>query len=498
LFTYHATNGTLDSNPATVIITVNEGNPAPAASDDAYSVDESNVLTVAAPGVLANDTDADVDLLTATVVNGPGHGTLTLGGDGSVTYTPAAGFHGSDSFTYTASDGIATSNEATVTITVNSTNSQPVAANDAYDIAVDDVLVVNAATGVIVNDTDADLDTLMATLVDDAAHGTLALHADGSFDYTPDAGFHGTDSFTYTVYDGEATSTTATVTVNVNSLAVAVNDAYQTDQDTVLTLDAAGGVLDNDTDANSDPLTAAVVDGPAHGTLALQADGSLAYTPATGFTGTDAFTYVAKDGFGDSAAATVTLTVNPVAPAVMAQLRLEAGDSTGTPIATIAAGEQFVVSVYARDLRTDPQGVAAAYLDLLYDSSLVAIAGPITYGPDYASGQSGQAATDGLLDEAGASMAGSTPVGGDERLLFRVPFTANAAGSAQFHAEPADTSPEHDTHVLGDAAALLPAQVTLLNTTLTITSSAKGQAPASYADLADQAMASGEDWLAPE
>ena len=55
--------------------------------------------------MLANDTDADADLLTATVVNGPGHGTLTLGGDGAVTYTPEAGFHGSDSFTYTASDG---------------------------------------------------------------------------------------------------------------------------------------------------------------------------------------------------------------------------------------------------------------------------------------------------------------------------------------------------------------------------------------------------------
>ena len=207
---------------------------------------------------------------------------------------------------------------------------------------------------------------------------------------------------------------------------------------------------------------------------------------------------MAKDGFGDSAAATVTLTVNPVAPVVVAQLRLGGRRPTGTPIATIAAGGQFVVSVYARDLRIDPQGVAAAYLDLLYDSSLVSIAGPITYGPDYSSGQSGEASTAGLVDEAGASMAGSTPLGGDERLLFRVLFTANAAGAAQFHSEPADTSPDHDTHVLGDDTALLPAQIALLNTYLEITSSAKGQAPASYADLADQAMASGEDWLASE
>ena len=96
-------------------ITVSAVNDAPTAADDAYSTAEDTALTVAAPGVLGNDSDPDGDPLSAVLGSGPSHGTLTLNANGSFTYTPAANFNGSDSFTYRASDGTLTSNLATVT-----------------------------------------------------------------------------------------------------------------------------------------------------------------------------------------------------------------------------------------------------------------------------------------------------------------------------------------------------------------------------------------------
>ena len=119
------------------------------AVDDAYEVDEDAVLTVlAAQGVLANDTDVDNDLLTATLVNGPAHGTLVLAEDGSFVYTPEANFNGTDSFTYKATDGTLESNLATVTITVNPVNDWPVANDDEYEVVTGTVLEV-AAPGVL-------------------------------------------------------------------------------------------------------------------------------------------------------------------------------------------------------------------------------------------------------------------------------------------------------------------------------------------------------------
>jgi VCBS repeat-containing protein len=99
-------------------VTIIGVNDAPSAADDGYSTAEDSVLTVAAPGVLGNDTDVDGDTLFAVVVDEPNNGTLTLNADGSFTYTPAANFTGTDSFTYHAGDGALDSNTATVTITV--------------------------------------------------------------------------------------------------------------------------------------------------------------------------------------------------------------------------------------------------------------------------------------------------------------------------------------------------------------------------------------------
>src|SRR5207302_1492981 len=99
-FTYKANDGTADSNVATVTLTINPVNDAPLPGPDTFSTNEDTTLTVAAPGVLGNDTDVDGDTLSAILVTGPAHGTFALSADGSFVYMPTANYNGADSFTY--------------------------------------------------------------------------------------------------------------------------------------------------------------------------------------------------------------------------------------------------------------------------------------------------------------------------------------------------------------------------------------------------------------
>ncbi|WP_236666636.1 LamG-like jellyroll fold domain-containing protein [Nocardioides baculatus] len=190
-------------------------NAAPAGVADSYSTVQDVALSVPAPGVLGNDTDAEDDTLTAGDVTQPAHGVVSLAADGSFTYAPDEGYNGTDTFTYRAGDGTSTSAATTVTITVTEVpNTGPEAADDAYDTVAGEAMSV-AAPGVMTNDTDADDDALTATRTSDPVNGSVTLQADGSFTYTPDEGFVGRDRFTYTVSDGVITSTPATVTITV-------------------------------------------------------------------------------------------------------------------------------------------------------------------------------------------------------------------------------------------------------------------------------------------
>src|SRR5207249_4345054 len=145
----------------------------PVSADDIYATDEDVALTIAAPGVLANDSDLDGDALTAMVVTGPTHGSLTLNSDGSFTYTPAANYNGPDSFTYRASDGSASAT-ATASITVRPVNDRPISADDTYATDEDTALII-AAPGVLANDIDPEGDVLTAVVVSAPSHGSLTL-----------------------------------------------------------------------------------------------------------------------------------------------------------------------------------------------------------------------------------------------------------------------------------------------------------------------------------
>jgi N-acetylneuraminic acid mutarotase len=290
-------------------------NSLPVANDDSYSAVENELLIVAAPGVLTNDTDPDGNNLSAVLETTTISGTLVLIGDGSFTYQPDPGFIGVDTFTYRAFDGLGYSDPATVTITVSENpNSAPIAADDSYTVEQDQTLTV-AAPGLLANDSDPDGDPLTAALLTDPAHGSVTVNADGSFSYTPDSGFIGVDTFTYRAFDGLDYSNPATVTITVseepNSAPIAADDSYTVGQDQTLIV-AAPGLLANDSDPDGDPLTAALLTGPAHGSVTVNADGSFSYTPDSGFTGVDTFTYTVDDGRGGQDTAVVTITVTEV------------------------------------------------------------------------------------------------------------------------------------------------------------------------------------------
>ena len=119
-FDYTVSDGAGGTALGHVTVTVTAPvNDAPVANNDSYNLPANGILTVAAPGVLANDTDADGNPLTAVVVTPPAHGTLTLNSDGSFTYTPTSSFVGSDTFTYTRLRRHPQQHPATVTITDN-------------------------------------------------------------------------------------------------------------------------------------------------------------------------------------------------------------------------------------------------------------------------------------------------------------------------------------------------------------------------------------------
>ncbi|MFW2334945.1 PKD domain-containing protein, partial [Ilumatobacter sp.] len=211
------------------------GNTPPIAIDDTYSVDEDDTLTIVAPGVLGNDTDADGDPLTAVLVDDVANGTLTIDGAGEFTYAPDADFAGDDTFTYVANDGTDDSNTATVTITVNPVNDPPVAdANGPYSALAGETITFDGSGS---SDPDGTIDSFDW----DFGDGSTGTGVAPTHSYTE----AGTFTVTLTVTDDgglfDTTTTTAVINDVVNTPPVAdANGPYSALAGETITFDGSG------------------------------------------------------------------------------------------------------------------------------------------------------------------------------------------------------------------------------------------------------------------
>jgi hypothetical protein len=368
-------------------------NTAPVAVADAYSTFQDVALVIPAAGVLANDTDAEANPLTAVLDVGPSHGSLSLNAAGGFTYTPSAGYTGADAFTYHANDGGLDSNIASVALTINPvvtgvlangsfesnyagwtpSGNQSITATNATDGI--KLVTFNAGqtkpngvlaqafpttpgqtytltfdAGVLAFNTNSQVlqvsvtgsGTLLARTI------TLTGSGGGATRWVPQSFTFVSNSTTTTLTFRDQSTTTnsidllldnvrVTAPVSVpNTAPVAMADSYAATKDVALVV-AAVGVLANDTDAQANPLTAVLDAGPVHGSLTLNANGGFTYTPTAGYTGGDSFTYHASDGSLNSNIATVDLSVNGIIPGTVVNGSFEANFTGWT-----ASGNVFV------------------------------------------------------------------------------------------------------------------------------------------------------------
>jgi len=271
---------------------------------DDFSTDEDILLSVAAPGVLANDYAGEEALLTSRLENGTVHGELLFNADGSFSYLPEANWYGVDSFTYSFSGGSVESNIATVMLTVNPVYDAYLAVDDSYMTNEDIPLAVTDLLGVLANDQAGDGSVAEVQVQAGPEHGELALELNGAFTYTPQANYYGEDSFTYLVADGMSDSNIATVSITVNP----INDApLAFDLELTTNEDVPLPVALLAVDVDEDPLTWTLSE-PAHGALTGAAP-DLVYTPDQDWNGEDQFSYSVSDGQETSRDYSVLITV---------------------------------------------------------------------------------------------------------------------------------------------------------------------------------------------
>jgi hypothetical protein len=207
-FTYQVSDGYGGTD--TAVVTVNVANAPPSATDNAVRLETARAVTM---NVLADDVDPNGGRLTIAAISQPKHGTVSVNTDGTVRYEPVPNFQGTDSFTYAVKDPAGGMDTGTVTLTVGGSGftAVPVAEPDTAITVTGRPVSIK----VLANDSDADRDVLTVVKVTEAGHGDIVLDTDGLVTYVPEAGFVGTDKFTYTIDDGGGRTATATVTVAV-------------------------------------------------------------------------------------------------------------------------------------------------------------------------------------------------------------------------------------------------------------------------------------------
>lgn len=295
-FEFTVSDGKLTSAPATVTITVLGANGAPVAHPQSLALDQGTSIPVKLAG-----SDPDNNPITYAVSRAPANGTLT-GTAPNLTYTPAVGFSGSDSFDFTVNDGSLTSPAARVSITVNPVNRAPVA------IAQNLTLPQGGSLPITLTGSDPDKDPLSFSVTKPPTGGTLS-GTPPSVTYTPAKEFSGTDSFEFRASDGKATSATAVVTLTVtpsaNQPPKAEPATFTTNEDSSIYLTVTAN------DPEGAPLSYEIVSQPTRGEL-LGSGPRYRYVPSMNTNGVDTFRFVVSDGSLSSQPATVTININPI------------------------------------------------------------------------------------------------------------------------------------------------------------------------------------------
>ncbi|MEM8973609.1 MAG: Ig-like domain-containing protein [Pseudomonadota bacterium] len=366
--------GVLSASEIAALAATSSGqNSPPTVTDDSAVTDEDVVLVINVADLVQNDSDVDGDSLDVSqIAVDPANGTAVLDGvAGTITYTPNPDFNGPDSFDVTVTDGI-NSVISTVNVTVNPVNDDPIAIDDVTSTVVDTPVIIDATS----NDIDADGDTLNIAAVTQGSFGSVAIDPSGNtVTYTPNGGSTGTDSFTYTIDDGNGgVQDTATVTVSVleapNNPPVAVDDDdIVVDEDGSVTFQPGG----NDTDSDGDTVVAAAIaSDPSNGVAVVNADNTVTYTPNANYNGSDTFEVQVTDGNGGFDTSTVVVTVNAVNDAPVAN----------NDAATTSQDTAVVINVLANDTDADLDGLTVTVVTDGDNGTVVSNGGSVTYTPN--------------------------------------------------------------------------------------------------------------------
>ncbi|WP_273992349.1 tandem-95 repeat protein, partial [Vibrio parahaemolyticus] len=308
-FTYIVTSGGV-SESTTVEVNVTPVNDAPVAKDDIATTQEDTAVTI---DVLPNDTDVDGDKLSIQSASVPeAQGKVEIV-DGKLVFTPAENFNGDAEITYTVTDGALT-DQATVKVTVNAVNDTPVVESNIADQALaEDFTPYTIDLNTAFSDVD-NVDGELTFSVSGNSNIQVAI-VNGIATITPTADWNGSETLTFTATDPSGESISQTVNFTVAPVADIVADSVTVVEDTPTIIK----VLGNDTFEGDDKVVSlGTNNGPANGTVSINPDGSVTYTPNDNYHGTDSFTYIVTSG-GVSESTTVSVDVTPVNDAPVAK-----------------------------------------------------------------------------------------------------------------------------------------------------------------------------------
>ncbi|MFL0966646.1 tandem-95 repeat protein [Vibrio parahaemolyticus] len=308
-FTYIVTSGGV-SESTTVSVDVTPVNDAPVAKDDIATTQEDTAVTI---DVLPNDTDVDGDKLSIQSASVPeAQGKVEIV-DGKLVFTPAENFNGDAEITYTVTDGALT-DQATVKVTVNAVNDTPVVESNIADQALaEDFTPYTIDLNTAFSDVD-NVDGELTFSVSGNSNIQVAI-VNGIATITPTADWNGSETLTFTATDPSGESISQTVNFTVAPVADIVADSVTVVEDTPTIIK----VLGNDTFEGDDKVVSLDTNnGPANGTVSINPDGSVTYTPNDNYHGTDSFTYIVTSG-SVSESTTVSVDVTPVNDAPVAK-----------------------------------------------------------------------------------------------------------------------------------------------------------------------------------